>query len=1158
MVTINQPPPQTITPDRELAEQAVERAAEMLRAAQAVQTPFEKAQSRKIAGMMNDPNGKTLTLQLSDQAFRSSNNGRIANQIQHLLVRYGVPQYFAWWERAALAIGAQVGQILPDLVVPFIVAKVRQETQSVILPGEEKQMLAYFANRRFGGTRLNINQLGEAILGEGEASRRLDAYLKLLARPEVEYISVKISSVFSQIHLVAFDETVEAIKDRLRLLYRQAMAHPYQQPDGTRVPKFVNLDMEEYRDLHLTVAAFQQVLDEPEFHTLRAGIVLQAYLPDSSPVQHQLTEWAMQRFANGGASIKLRIVKGANLAMEQVESASHGWALAPYGSKHEVDANYKRMVTYGSQPERAQAVNLGIASHNLFDLCYALLLRDKYGIHDYIEFEMLEGMANHQARVIQDRADGLLLYAPVVKRNDFHSAIAYLMRRLDENTAPENFLHDLFSLEVGSPTWEHQRDLFLSAFDDMNKVSMGANRQQNRQTEAITFDPDAPFSNVSDTDWSLPQNQAWVRAILNSYHDKPFEPVPLQIGGTFIGETYSGIGHDPSRPDEVLFRYAQATREQIDQALDVAVRAQSGWASTSIDERKGLLVKAAEQLAARRGDLLGIMAREAGKRVEESDPEISEAIDFANYYARSFDLARTDLADCDFTPLGTVLITPPWNFPLAIPAGGTLAALMAGNTVIFKPAPEATLTGWQIVNALWDAGIPKDVLQFVPTTDDEVGKSLVTDERVNGVILTGAYETAQMFLGWKPEMNLFAETSGKNSMIITAMADRDQAIKDLVKSAFGHAGQKCSASSLAVLEAEVYDDPTFRRQLVDASASLHVGSPFDPQTFLTPVIHAPEGKLERALTTLESGERWLLEPHMVDDNPNLWSPGIKLGVKQGSFYHQTECFGPVLGLMRANNLEHAIDIANDVEYGLTSGIHSLDDREIDIWTNLIEAGNAYVNRGTTGAIVQRQPFGGWKKSAFGYAKAGGPNYTFALGTWHEAPNLTDAARLQRAQESYKQAWVSYFSQEHDPSGLAGEKNVLRYRPLKRVILRVESGDNLTEAEMVAIATRYCSVKLYVSVADGVDVSALRKHPHVMVQVEDEAALIAAIEDQSYAYTQRLRVLSPVSATVRQALIASHVMLADAPVVSSGRLELRHYVQEQSVTHVVHRYGNIMD
>jgi RHH-type proline utilization regulon transcriptional repressor/proline dehydrogenase/delta 1-pyrroline-5-carboxylate dehydrogenase len=1187
--------------DDELAREAIDLAGLLLEEAKRQETPSEKTQAAKIARMMNDTNGKIMTQAMCDQVFRSHRSSRIADQLNHLVDLYGVPKYLGNWEQWALWLGSTIGEYIPSVVVPFVVAKLRQDTNRVILPGEEQEFREYIHRRRDDGIRLNLNQLGEAILGEEEAARRLEGYLNLLARDDVEYISVKISSVFSQINLIAFDATVDEIKKRLRILYRQAMKFRFVSADGRRLPKFVNLDMEEYRDLALTVAAFKQVLDEDEFKTFRAGIVLQAYLPDAHPAQRDLTEWAMERVANGGASIKIRIVKGANLAMERVEAEWHGWEQAPYRTKPEVDANYKRMVVFGMQPEHARAVNLGVASHNLFDIAFAMLLRAKYlgaeqqSTNDdpvsWVEFEMLEGMANNQARAVKDAANGLLLYAPVVKREDFHSAIAYLVRRLDENTAPENFLHDVFDLEVGGATWEKQRRMFLDSVKQRDTVLAGAQRRQNRATEQRTFDPNAPFENEPDTDWSLKHNANWIAEIANKWRAMIHPPIPLQIGGEFLPGNTNGSGSDPSRPNFESYRYALASKKEIDAALNVAVEAQKTWGRINVENRKRVLIKCAEVLAQRRGELIGAMMREGGKAVPEADVEVSEAIDFANYYARTFDLSE-DLTDVSHNPLGTILVTPPWNFPLAIPCGGILAALMAGNTVILKSAPEAVLTAWHLCNALWDAGVPKEALQFLPTTDDDTGKSLVTDDRVNAVILTGAYSTGQMFKSWKPHMKLFAETSGKNSLIITAMADHDQAIKDLVKSAFGHAGQKCSAASLAVLEAEVYDNTNFMRQLRDAAASLKVGSAWELTSSVTPIVREPSDALRRGLTQLDMGESWLLEPKMIDGNPCLWSPGIKLGVKRGSWYHRNECFGPVLGLMRADDLDDAIDIVNDSELGLTSGLHSLDNREQDKWGEKIEVGNAYINRGTTGAIVQRQPFGGWKKSVFGNAKAGGPNYVFSLCKWSQrvAPKLLSEwstevqellsqfiewcasndklswiEKLQTAAGSFAHAWQTHFSQAYDPSQVLGESNVFRYRPIRNVMIRVGEQDKtvgISDTSMVwsdtvwlsamlsALAAKTCGVEFQMSVASAQESDSSKRVRHL--NVEDEKSFIQRIKN-----FERIRATAPLTREANMAANDAHVLIVDSEVLLNGRLELRHYLREQAISMTTHRYGNLI-
>ena len=256
-----------------------------------------------------------------------------------------------------------------------------------------------------------------------------------------------------------------------------------------------------------------------------------------------------------------------------------------------------------------------------------------------------------------------------------------------------------------------------------------------------------------------------------------------------------------------------------------------------------------------------------------------------------------------------------------------------------------------------------------------MGHHLIGDPDVDAVILTGGTATALQMLALRPDLFIAAETGGKNATIVTAMADRDQAVKNVIHSAFGHSGQKCSATSLLILEKELYDDTHFKNVLVDAAASLPVGSAWDFSNRMGPLIHPPAGVLARAISDPEQGETWALKPRQIGDNPNLWTPGIKYGVQPGSFTHTTELFGPVLGVMRAEDLRHAVSLANATGYGLTAGLESLDDREIAVWKDTIQAGNLYINRSTTGAVTLRQPFGGMKKSAIGPGiKTGGPNY----------------------------------------------------------------------------------------------------------------------------------------------------------------------------------------
>ena len=1152
--------------DAFLAQQAVKLAAGLLADSKRRQRRSEKRQAAQLARMMDDPSGKAFTLAMADKVFRPPSTDRSAAQFRDLIHGYGVPEYLSLPERVAMQVGASAARVMPDVVMPAITSAMRHQSASVILPAEDDKLKPMLELRRKAGMRMNLNQLGEAILGETEAENRIQTVINRLASPDCDYLSVKISAIFSQINLVGYDETLDRIADCLRRLYRVAIENP-----ANGKPKFLNLDMEEYRDLHLTCDAFRLVLDEPEFFQLEAGIVLQAYLPDSWPVQRDLNTWARERIERGGAGIKIRIVKGANLAMESIDAELHDWPLTCYGSKEEVDANFKRMLHEGCRPENAAAVRIGVASHNLFDIAYALLLRSREKVTDRVEFEMLEGMANHQARSVHAAAGGLLLYAPIVPHGEFHTAIAYLVRRLDENTTEGNFLHDLFHLSEGSPAWEKQKSAFLRACARKDEVVAGPNRTQDRSTEQCLPQPlGTPFHNAADTDWSLIHNVRWVRALVDDMKSREPITIPLVIAGNEETGATSVDGRDPSRPGVVSDHHSLAGPDQVERALQAAVAARADWQALGFARRAEFLRRAAAEIAADRGEAIATMVMDAGKTVSEADAEISEAIDFANYYARPI---QTDGARLE--PFGTVLVTPPWNFPYAIPCGGILAALVAGNTVILKPAPESVLTAWVMVRALWRAGIPRDVLQFVPCPDDETGRALVTDDRTGAVVLTGSSETARMFLGWKPTLRLFGETSGKNSLIITATADPDQAVKDLVRSAFGHAGQKCSAASLAIVEAEVYDHPSFRNQLRDAAASLVAGPSWNFDSVVTPVMMEPSDALHRALTTLEPGEEWLLKPEMRDNNPCLWTPGIKLGIKPDGWFRNTECFGPVLGIIRADNLEHAIRIQNGSDFGLTGGIHSLDDREITRWMDAVQVGNAYVNRSITGAIVQRQPFGGWKRSCYGPgAKAGGPNQVAQFGIWENdaLPEMTAAlpaaakaildtlvAKLPAAAETLTAAaasdafWNAHeFSITHDPTALVGEANLFRYRDFRRALIRVSQETSDTDVARLILAAMAIGVPFTLSLET--------ERPWltgtgVTVRIESTASLLARFDQIA---TEFELIRSPLGeVALKTAAIAAGLRWADGPVVWNARVEWPVWFREQAVSRTLHRYGNII-
>jgi RHH-type proline utilization regulon transcriptional repressor/proline dehydrogenase/delta 1-pyrroline-5-carboxylate dehydrogenase len=1094
---------------------------------------------------------------------------------------------------------------MPSISVPRMIEKMREDSARAIVPGEPDVLLAHLQKRKRQGIRMNINHLGEAVLGEEEARHRLQTYIDDLKNPHIEYISVKISTIYSQIQSLAFDHTVSVLMERLSQLYRTAAAHEFEHSDGRRVPKFVNLDMEEYRDLEITTAAFKRTLDQEKFQQHAAGIVLQAYLPDSFAIQQELTAWARQRVANGGAPIKIRIVKGANLEMELVESALFNWPLATYDNKRDVDANYKRMAHFGLQPDNMRAVHLGIASHNLFELAYAYKLAEHNRVLDGFSFEMLEGMANHVRRAISEMTGEVLLYAPVAAREEFINAIAYLVRRLDENTGEENFLRYSPNLKTASREWRFLKNQFEAACAHRNKAPLAPHRIQDRRNEVFPEKMgtywEGEFNNEPDTDWSLAANRMWAQTICERWKksagDTPID-IPLVIGGEDIYDDREvRTCQDPNQaPQEVVVAaYRLATPADADQAVAIAKADPDGWRRLSPAQRHAALSRVAMELRKARGDLIGAAAANTGKVFTEADVEVSEAIDFAEYYpfsTRTF----TERANIKATGKGVGVVVSPWNFPIAIPCGGIMASLAAGNTVIFKPASDAVVVAWVLCQAIWRAGISRNTLQFLPCSGGSTGAHLIGHDDVNYVILTGGTATGMQMLEQKPDLHLSAETGGKNATIVTAMADRDQAIKNIIYSAFGNCGQKCSATSLLILEREIYDDEDFERQLVDAARSFRVGSAWNFANKMGALIHPPKGDLQRALTTLEPGERWALKPEMKGDNPFMWTPGIKYSVQPGAYTHNTEFFGALLGVMPADDLEQAIELVNMTGYGLTSGLESLDTREHAVWKEKIRAGNLYINRGTTGAITLRQPFGGMGKSALGPAiKAGGPNYVSqfmhfeevdlprigALPTEHALLRMAlawrrkllwgqmkdyreDLEKAIRAIKSYLYHADQEFLVEKDYFHLRGQDNIHRYGALGTIAIRLHAEDRLFDVLARVAAARITGNITLISIPEDLhnEVTTFLDAPEghqitaqTIVRRHSDEALIASMD-----VVQRIRYAAPerVPHAVLAAAAKRGFYIARMPVLMEGRIELLHYCQNQSLCDTYHRYGNLGD
>ena len=1122
----------------------------------------QRRRRARLARLVADPAAMAVVLDLTDQVLRIRSPERAASRFASVVGAAMAPggggAAFAPADRLALRAGALVAPLLPRIVMPLVQRRVRAETEGLVIPAEDGAFTEHVRRCAAAGMQLNVNVLGEAILGEAEAARRLEKVRSYLARPDVDYVSVKLSGVSSRLNPAAFDDTVRDLVARLEPLYADAAA--------ATPPKFVNLDMEEYRDLGLTSAVFTALLDQPHLQRLDAGIVLQAYLPDSHEALAHLGAWSLARRSGGGGLVKVRLVKGANLAMERVDAELHGWPLATYASKEEVDASYKQLLATALDPAWAGCLRVGVASHNLFDVAWALVSAEAAGAAGRVDIEMLQGMAPEAAEAVRDLLGAVLLYTPVVAAADFEAAIAYLARRLEENTTEGNFLRSVFDLDPSAPAWQAERARFEAAVDASPFVDTAPRRRQDRQVPPPPVPaPRTPadFENAPDTDLALPANRRWLaRALAEGPAGLPSSVVPTGVprAAAVTGTPHpTVVAPNPNHDGAVAYHWRPAAPHEVDAAVAGALAASAGWSARPGAERAAVLGRYADALEAARGRLVAAMVHDTGKLAPEADTEVSEAVDFARWYAAAIaelEELTSPGSGVAFSPYRVVVVASPWNFPVAIAAGGVTAALAVGAAVILKPAPEAVRCGHLLAEAAVAAGIPEGVLTFLPCADDDAGRALVAHEDVDAVVLTGSIETARLFASWRPGLRLHAETSGKNAILVTAAADHDAAVRDLVRSAFGHAGQKCSAASLAICEASVAADPRFLAQLADATSSLVVGPADDPRSTMGPLISPPGPDLERALTVLDPGEHWLVEPRCLDESRRLWSPGVRLGVAPGSFFHTTECFGPVLGVMAAPDLPTALAWQNATAFGLTAGLHSLDPDEIDLWCEGIEAGNTYVNRTTTGAIVGRQPFGGWKASSVGpTAKAGGPDQLLTLGRWSDVPTSeasakgdpdeADGVAARRALDAG--GWYRRrFGVEIDPAGLRAEANRWRDAPLPLVVVR--AGAATPDLALV----RACAAAS--AVGAGITVSSPVPRPTLLAEVVVEPADALAARLGAIAPT-KLRLLEA-SSVLAAAAHAAGIDVDDNEVVGHGRIELTRWTREQVLSVTTHRYGNV--
>ncbi len=831
-----------------------------------------------------------------------------------------------------------------------------------------------------------LDYLGEAVTSEREADKYLQAYLELVRSispvvngwdevPQIDRaggaelprvnVSIKLSALDSQFDPIDPAGTARRVGQRLRQLLRVAREQR----------AFVNVDMESYHTKSLVLDIFQQVLLEPEFQdTQDVGIVIQCYLRDAADDLEKLRGWAERR----GTPVWVRLVKGAYWDYEIVTAESSGWPVPVFRQKWETDANYERLTRFVLQHHELLRPALG--SHNLRSLAHGMAVAESLGIPQHaLELQMLYGMADSEKQALVDLGYRLRIYMPY---GELIPGMAYLVRRLLENTSNESFLRSGFSENVPAET------LLMNPLDHRAKADAVDSPQPARTTGARAWE----FRNEPAADFSVTANREAMQQALAEVKHQFSERYPLYIGGAEVDSATWLASINPSHKAQSVGQVAQATAANARAAVEVAREALGGWWKLGPVHRAEFLRRAAAVIRRRRFELAAWQVYECSKPWREADADVCEAIDFCEYYAvgaeQLFARRGVDVPGeedrFEYLPRGVTAVIAPWNFPLAILTGMTTAALVTGNTVVMKPSEQSCVTAAKLMEVFRELELPPGVLNYLPGPGETVGAALVQHPDVALIAFTGSRgvglainaTAAQVSASVKLRnvKHVIAEMGGKNAIIVDDDADLDEAVLGVVKSAFGYQGQKCSACSRVIVLQNVYD--TFLARLVDSTRSLKLGTAEDPATSLAAVID--QDAFDRIQRYLEIGRKTGREVLAMDAG-SLAAEGYYIGphifadVPPDGQLAQEEVFGPVLAVLRASDLDEAIRLANNTDYALTGGIFSRSPANLERAEREMLVGNLYLNRGITGALVGRQPFGGFKMSGIG-TKAGGPEY----------------------------------------------------------------------------------------------------------------------------------------------------------------------------------------
>ena len=915
---------------------------------------------------MKDPQTKAHLLRFIDVLPNLKNNKEIISHLEEYLADESLEDNFLTRGAKIAVHVSKISPILPSYMIKLFARKI---AKNFIISDETDKILRVIKSQLKQNTGFSLDFLGEKTTSEADAEIYLERYLSILdffsnefgINSEDDYrkplinLSVKLSSLYSKFDPIDSKGARDIVKGRLRQIFRKAK----------ETGAFVNVDAENYAIKELTNEIFKEILSENDLRDYdNAGVVVQAYLKDSEKTLTDFINWSEEK----KHPMTIRLVKGAYWDYEVMLALKNNWEIPVFMQKWKTDENYEKLTKI--LLENNSYAGASIASHNIRSISNALALKEKFGVGSKnFELQILYGMGKEFKKILAQKNIPLRVYIP---SGDLISGMGYFVRRLLENSSNESFLRSLNFIGEPRKLLRNPSDFFYERKKEKKVGSEGG------------------FENFAVCNFSKKENRNLMKDSLEKICSEfgNFN-YGLKVGKNWICTEESFEVGNPSKKSEIIGKVSMADKNHVDLAIKEAQKALINWRKTPAEERAGYLFNVAEQMRERIYDLSAMIVFEAGKTWKEAHADVAEAIDFLNFYGIEIKKIGAEKQTqkifgeentINYFPKGVVGVIAPWNFPLAILAGMTSASLAAGNTVLMKPSEETPIIAGEFMKMFEKAELPDGVLNYIPGTGEVVGRHLVESPKINMIAFTGSrkvgLEINEKISKIHSNQNFIKtsvlEMGGKNGIIIDATADFDEALPEVLHSAFGFQGQKCSACSRLIVLENVYDK--FIERLVKSAKSLRVGDARLPGSDLGPIIN--KESYSRIINYIEKGishgGNFLLEGKFDNSEGYYIYPTI-IEVDRKNVLAKEEVFGPVLSVIKARDFNEAVEILNDTDYALTGGIYTRTPSHIRQFKQEAMVGNRYINRGITGAIVQRQPFGGFKMSGAG-SKAGCREY----------------------------------------------------------------------------------------------------------------------------------------------------------------------------------------